>query len=71
MLTWSALAQANGRLIELTEELGPWKARALRAEQLIEEGLSIERIVPWLASKGYRVVSLKTRRIAEPVYVSD
>ena len=35
-----ALAQANGRLIELTEELGPWKARALRAEKLIEGGLS-------------------------------
>jgi hypothetical protein len=50
-----ALAQANGRLIQLTEELAPWKARALRAEKLIEEGLSFEKIVPWLVSKGYRV----------------
>jgi hypothetical protein len=51
-----ALQSANQRLITLTEELGPWKARALRAEKLIEGGLSIEAISTWLQSKGYRVV---------------
>jgi hypothetical protein len=55
-----ALAQANGRLIQLTEELGPWKARALRAEQLVGEGLNIDRINQWLNTKGYGIVDRAT-----------
>jgi hypothetical protein len=51
-----ALQSANARIINLTEEMGPWKARALRAEKLIEGGLSIEAISTWLQSKGYRAV---------------
>lgn len=57
-----ALAQANGRLIELTEELGPWKARALRAEALVGEGLNIDKINTWLNSKGYAVYDRATKR---------
>jgi hypothetical protein len=51
-----ALRQANDTIIHLTEELGPWKARALRAERLIEDGLNMDRLAHWLASKGCTVI---------------
>lgn len=58
-----ALAQANGRLIELTEELGPWKARALRAEKLLEDGLNIQSIGRWMAGKGFAVLDPDGKRV--------
>jgi chromosome segregation ATPase len=58
-----ALAQANGRLIQLTEELGPWKARALRAEKTLEEGLNIQSIGRWMASKGFAVIDPDGKRV--------
>jgi hypothetical protein len=58
----AALQSANERLIALTEELGPWKARAMRAEKIIEEGIDLERMNAWLNTKGYAVYDRATKR---------
>jgi hypothetical protein len=58
-----ALQQANDTIIRLTEELGPWKARALRAEKTLEEGLNIQSIGRWMATKGFAVVGPDGQRV--------
>jgi hypothetical protein len=59
----AALAAANGRLVQLTEELGPWKARALRAEKTLEDGLNIQSIGRWMATKGFAVIDPDGKRV--------
>jgi hypothetical protein len=57
-----ALQSANQRLITLTEELGPWKARALRAEKMVESA-DLGMLARWLATRGYSIVDQRGQKV--------